>query len=148
MKRSLITIVSLCVLIGCTPDPKSPKGFSLPDGDSLRGQQIFAKLNCHACHTVTGVEFPALDTPAEASISLGGEKPNVVTYGDLVSSIINPSHRFAQGYSDEAIKTEGQSKMRIYNSEMTIDDLIDLVAFLQSHYKIKAYQPTPYVPYY
>ena len=81
-------------------------------------------------------------------VVLGGLTPNVKTYGDLVTSIINPSHRFALGYSDEETKTDGKSKMRLYNDQMTITQLIDLVAFLQSRYEVEAYQPTPYAPYY
>lgn len=142
-------IILLCLLsVGCTPSPTSSEGFSLPDGDPQRGELAFAELRCHACHTVKGVEFESLDSEPEATIALGGVTPRVRTYGDLVTSIINPSHRFAIGYPDEKIKTDGQSKMRSYNDEMTVSQLIDLVAFLQSHYEVKAYQPTPYMPYY
>ena len=143
-------LAMLCLLVsaGCTPDAKSPEGFSLPDGDPQRGQSTFARLQCHACHTVAGVEFAELDSPTEPIVALGGVTPRVRTYGDLVTSIINPSHRFAVGYSDQDVKADGESKMRLYNDEMTVTELIDLVAFLQSHYEVKAYQPTPYMPYY
>ena len=38
--------------------------------------------------------------------------------------------------------------MRLYNDELTVAQLIDLVSFLQAHYTVEAYQPTPYMPYY
>ena len=46
------------------------------------------------------------------------------------------------------MKVDGKSKMRLYNDEMTVTQLTDLVTFLQSHYDVRAYQPTPYMPYY
>jgi mono/diheme cytochrome c family protein len=144
----LIVAWLVFLIAGCMPDPKSPEGFSLPDGDPQRGKETFAQLQCHACHTVSGVEFEPLEVSDEQRIALGGVTPDVKTYGDLVTSIINPSHRFALGYPEEDVRADGESKMRMYNDEMTITQLIDLVAFLQSHYEVRAYQPTPYVPYY
>ena len=144
----LAAFVASCLLAGCTPDPKSGQGFSLPDGDAVRGKAVFVQLQCHACHTVSGVEFEKIEASEEDMVQLGGVTPRVKTYGDLVTSIINPSHRFALGYSDEEIKTDGDSRMRLYNDEMTVAELIDLVAFLQAHYDVEAYQPTPYMPYY
>ena len=38
--------------------------------------------------------------------------------------------------------------MRLYNDEMTVTQLINLVTFLEQHYKVEFYQPTPYVPFY
>ena len=148
MKPIVIFTLLLLVSIGCTPDPKSHEGFSLPDGDAQSGQATFAKLQCNVCHTVQGVEFENLESASEPIVALGGVTPRVKTYGDLVTSIINPSHRFATGYAEEDVKADGDSKMRLYNDEMTVKQLIDLVAFLQSHYEVRAYQPTPYMPYY
>jgi len=148
--KSLMLFVALLVAVasGCTPDPKSGEGFTLPDGDVARGQQTFVRLQCHACHTVSGVEFDKLESSEQRMIALGGVTPRVRTYGDLVTSIINPSHRFALGYADEEIKQDGKSRMRLYNDVMTVTEMTDLVTFLQSHYKVEAYQPTPYMPYY
>ncbi|TWT79601.1 hypothetical protein CA13_10050 [Planctomycetes bacterium CA13] len=148
MKVTLLAISVVCLAcMGCTADPKSAAGFTLPDGDVQRGQDTFAQLQCYACHSVTDIEFDAVET-SEEIVKLGGKTTRVRTYGDLVTSIINPSHRFAVGYADEAIKVDGQSKMRLYNNEMTVQQLIDLVAFLQSQYTVEQYQPTPYIPYY
>lgn len=150
MKSSTLVLLILGTFaVGCAPDPKSGAGFTLPDGSAERGQQTFVQLQCHACHTVSGLDLEQLDSSETQMIALGGVTANVKTYGDLVTSIINPSHRFAFGYSDEEIKTPaGKSQMRLYNDEMTIAQLIDLVAFLQSRYEVEEYQPTPYVPYY
>lgn len=150
MKSGLLVafVLVLISLSGCTEDPKSGTGFTLPIGDPGAGRQTFARLQCTACHTVDRVEFQANPQADVEVIALGGPTPKVITYGQLVTSIINPSHRFAVGYADEAVQTDGQSRMRIYNDEMTVTELTNLVAFLQQHYKVEAYQPTPYMPYY
>lgn len=146
-------------IVGCTPDPKSGKGFTLPEGDVERGKNAFTQLNCQACHSVVGVTFSEASEPTESKsanpesavqkmVALGGAKTKVQTYGDLVTSIINPSHRFAKGYDESQISEDGESKMRKYNDVMTAEQLIDLVAFLESHYSVKQYNPTPYGPYY
>ena len=139
---------AIVTITGCAPDPKSGDGFTLPEGDVERGQQTFARLQCNACHSVSGVDFEPVEVSEEKIIPLGGEKTYVTTYGDLVTSIINPSHRFAAGYKDEEIKTDGESKMKIYNDELTITQLSDIVTFLESHYQVRSYHPTPYMPYY
>lgn len=149
--KTIFAIATLFVLtaVGCTPDPKSGKGFTLPDGDVQRGQQIFMQLHCQACHTVSGVKFDALaNSPEQKMVALGGEKTRVETYGELVTSIINPSHQFAKGYPIDDIQADGESKMRKYNDEMTVQQLIDLVTFLESHYSVKKYEPSEYPPYY
>jgi hypothetical protein len=134
--------------VGCTPDPKSGKGFTLPEGDIERGQQTFVKLNRQACHTVAGVTLDdAESSPDHKIVTLGGTKSKVQTYGDLVTSIINPSHRLAKGYAEEDVASGGKSKMRLYNDEMTVQQLIDLVTFLESHYSVIQYDPTRDGPY-
>ena len=134
--------------VGCTPDPKSGKGFTLPVGDMDRGQATFVQMQCTACHTIPGVDFEKPENAEDKMIVLGGTKATVTTYGDLVTSIINPSHRFAAGYREDDVSTEGQSNMRIYNDEMTVTQLTDLVTFLEERYEVRAYQPHPYMPYY
>lgn len=144
---TLAAVVGLVFLSGCMTDPKSGEGFTLPDGDVAKGQATFARLQCNACHTVSGVSFADAETTEEPIFALGGEITRVRTYGDLVTSIINPSHRFAVGYKNEDAEAAGKSPMRIYNNELTVTELTDLVAFLQSHYRFKPYEPTPYRPY-
>ena len=64
------------------------------------------------------------------TIAIGGMRTRIATYGELVTSVINPSHRVARRYRDET----GDSPMRNYNEAMTVAELIDLVAFLQTQY--------------
>ncbi|MCA9111959.1 MAG: c-type cytochrome [Planctomycetaceae bacterium] len=150
MKRILSSCVCLIVLtslLGCEPGPKSGSGFTLPDGDVKRGEEAFVSLKCHACHDVKGVELPEVELDLEQEVVLGGEVPHISTYGELVTSIINPSHKLAKGYIPDVISTEGESKMINYNDAMTVQQLIDLVAFLQSHYRLRPQVPTEYPIY-
>jgi hypothetical protein len=141
-----LTFVSCAV--GCSNDPKSAKGFTLPEGDALQGQATFNMLRCYECHSVSQVELPAVDNPEQALIRLGGEVNTVKTYGELVTSVINPSHKLADGYLSDQVSTgAGKSKMKNYNDVLTISQLIDLVAFLQSHYELRSPDSTIYPPY-
>jgi len=144
----VITAVVVSALNGCTPAPTSGKGFTLPEGSVDRGQEAFVRLKCHACHSVSGVELPEIAAELETRVQLGGEVPRVSTYGELVTSIINPSHKLANGYAAPAVAMEGQSKMTKYNDLMTVQELTDLVAFLRSRYELRPIEPTHYRRYY
>lgn len=136
----LIRIFVFCACIGalaaCDIGPKSAKGFRLPDGNAAKGQEIFVELECISCHRVSGLELPAPVEPGPVTVILGGETQTIKTYGELVSSIINPSHKLIRGYPEETVSQDGKSLMRVYNDRMTVQQLIDLVAFLQSKYEV------------
>ncbi|TQV82499.1 c-type cytochrome [Exilibacterium tricleocarpae] len=145
---------SLCVLLpltllaaGCDTGPESPRGFSLPVGDAAKGEVVFQEFNCTACHTLKGKEGTS-DSDAEVPVVLGGKVTRVKTYAELVTSIINPSHRLAKGYPEEVIQENGQSKMTNFNAIMTVEQLANLVTFLQPHYELEKYEPTYYPSFY
>lgn len=137
----LVTLVAAIGLGACEADRMSEKGFSLPEGNALAGREAFVYMHCHECHTVTGEEFPALPLADPPFVELGGKVTRVKTYGELVTSIINPSHKLAKGYPVEMVTNNNESKMPVYNGYMTVQELIDIVAFLQPHYDV-------YVPQY
>ena len=144
MKRSylkLLAIGLLAGLAGCEADRMSEKGFSLPEGNALNGKDAFVYMHCHECHTVAGEELPALTMAEPPYVELGGRVTRVKTYGQLVTAIINPSHKLAKGYAVDAVSSDGESNMPVYNGYMTVQELIDIVAFLQPHYDV-------YVPQY
>ena len=148
-RRALLScVLTLTVAVaGCTPAQKSGKGFTLPDGDAEVGKTAFTQLNCHQCHTVAGTDLPLVED-REMNIRLGGEVSRIGTYGELVTSIINPSHRLAKGHLTEEVSADGESLMRNYNEILTVQQLIDLTAFLQSRYILRKYEPTEYPMYY
>jgi sulfur-oxidizing protein SoxX len=123
-------------MMACDAGPKSSMGFRLPDGDIEKGKAAFVELKCNLCHTVAGAELPSPEVIPPVMVNLGGQVRNIKTYGDLVTSIINPSHRLARGYKKESISTDGKSRMTDYTEVMTVRQMINLVAFLQSQYEI------------
>jgi mono/diheme cytochrome c family protein len=136
---ALVTLIlTVMLMVACAPKPESSRGFRLPDGDAAAGRATFVRLNCHGCHEVEGLELPEFDYagPPLVRVKLGGETTRVRTYGELVTSIINPSHRLIQGYPKADVSRDGESMMADYNDWMTVSQLIDLVAFLQSHYQV------------
>ena len=138
MGKLLTFTLAAALLVACMPSPDSPRGFRLPDGDAQAGQATFVRLKCHGCHDIEGVEFPEFDYmgPPLVDVTLGGRTTRVRTYGELVTSIINPSHRLIQGYPEEQVSADGESLMANYNDWMTVAQLIDLVAFLQGQYEV------------
>jgi hypothetical protein len=130
-------LLVLAALSGCDRDTMmSERGFRLPDGNAVAGREAFLNLQCHQCHTLVGEEFaqiPGVDPPY---VALGGKVTRVKTYGQLVTSIINPSHRLATGYEKAVVAADDESKMYVYNGYMTVQQLIDIVMFLQPHYDV------------
>lgn len=130
----LIAMTAMVLLAaGCEGGPKSGRGFRLPEGNAEKGKTAFVNLHCNACHTVQGVELPPPSSKSPITVVLGGEVMRVRTYGELVTSIINSSHIISEKYKQPL---EGKlSPMPEFNESMTVAQLIDLVAFLQPHYK-------------
>lgn len=124
------------VLGACGGDRMSEKGFSLPQGDAVRGKEAFLYMHCHECHTIAGLELPRVELSDPPFVELGGTVTKVKTYGELVTAIINPSHKLAKGYPMDSISVDGDSLMPVYNGFMTVQELIDIVTFLQPHYDV------------
>lgn len=125
-------VAVLLMLVACGPEPPA---FALPEGNVERGQALFVEYQCTTCHTVRDLDLPA---PAEAGpvrISLGGRVSRLATYEELVTSIVNPSHKLVRFKRPDEVTVEGESLMTVYNDVMTVTELIDLVAFLDSRYE-------------
>lgn len=135
------------ILSGCDQGVKSPRGFSLPEGNAENGKEVFLAMQCLACHSLDTVDDPDVEKDADIDVKLGGKVSRIKTYAELVTSIINPSHKLARGYDMSHIQEEGMSAMRNYNDIMTVTQLTDLVTFLQPHYELIKYNPTKYGPY-
>ena len=136
LNTAILIFMLATALAACERRPTSPAGFRLPDGDAMAGRQAFADMYCYDCHTVTDETFPEPMSPDFPSVRLGGKSTRVTTYGELVTSIINPSHKLARGYDPDDVSMNGNSLMRNYNHFMTVQELTDLVTFLQPHYEV------------
>jgi len=135
------------LMTACDSGPRGSFGFTLPDGDAEIGKTVYLAYQCNECHDSKAVtQLKAVEEP-EISVFLGGRTTRIKTYGELVTSIINPSHRLARGYAKKMISDSGVSRMPNYNDIMTVSELIDVVAFVQSSYVLQPFEPTIYPPY-
>jgi hypothetical protein len=132
---SCVLAVLAASFLACN-NPRSGAGFRLPAGDADRGKAALVDLKCHECHSVAGVDLPAPTAEPPVRVVLGGEISHVKTDGDLLTSIINPSHRIAVGYPRESVASARGSRMPDYGDLMTVRQAADLVAFLQTRYKV------------
>ncbi|MCC3861152.1 c-type cytochrome [Pseudemcibacter aquimaris] len=148
--KLLFIVLTGLFLVACDDGPKGSFGFTLPDGNAEYGQQYFVEFRCVDCHTVVGLEdelVAPFGIDPIMNVPLGGATHRIETYGELVTSIINPSHKVSSQYKMTPDTGDGQSVMRNYNSIMTVDELIDIVAFVQDQYTLKPYPPTTYKIY-
>jgi hypothetical protein len=94
-------------------------------------------MRCHACHEVVGAELPNPVAEPQVPVRLGGVVPAYRTDGELVTAIINPSHRITGGQDKRLVTSGGLSRMGDFGEVMTVRELVDLVAFLQSRYDVQ-----------
>lgn len=136
--RITVLLPAVCALLlaGCDVGPRSAAGFRLPDGDPEAGARAFVALQCNACHVISNYDLPPPAEEGPVQVTLGGEVTRVKTYGELVTSIINPSHKLVRWYPEEQVSEDGRSLMPGINDRLTVRELIDLVAFLQPHYDV------------
>lgn len=145
MRSVAIWAPLLCVLfVGCGSTAPS---FTLPNGNAEHGEAAFLQFRCYDCHRVQGVDLPPSEDTEHVSVELGVvDQPR--SYADLVTGIINPSHRLAKGYTPSLVSQDGKSRMPVYNDVITVTQLADLVAFLQAHSKVQPQNKTEYRDYY
>jgi hypothetical protein len=136
-----VGVIGLFTLGACRTYPDYTGDFRFPilRGDVARGQQAFVALGCNQCHAVSGVELPAFSGTRPVVVTLGGELIFAKTYGDLVTSIINPDHVLSERYLEQLPREERRavsSSPMYMNPDMKVSELIDIVAFLNSRYTL------------
>lgn len=127
-------LIILYVGTGCN---SQGKGFALPEGNLKTGKATFTKLKCNECHSISDIEWAG--NANDLHVALGGKVRFIKSYGELVTSVINPSHKISTNYyGQKTVRSneDNSSKMTNYNEVMTVQELIDIVTFLQSEYKI------------
>jgi len=143
LRSLLISLVALCALIcvsACDRDDRRQGAIYLPEGDAAKGEMYFVSLGCISCHSVIGAELPDPVEAGPVRVLLGSRTGRSMSYGRLVTSIVNPSHRLSGRYRKNEISQQGESLMTSYNDVLTVTQLTDLIAFLQKHY-VKAERP-------
>jgi len=131
--------VALAILLATAPAFAEPAttgavrmpedwAFAFPEGDPAVGRKVFMAMECYSCHRI---HLPGVQLPADS----GGIGPDLTpTYAQLpreylAESVIKAHPAVAApGYT----ATEGQAGMGNYNHFLTIQELIDLVAFLDN----------------
>jgi L-cysteine S-thiosulfotransferase len=135
--KALVVATLLSVGAGCSPGRYSSAGFRLPaDGNPERGKQAFVQLGCHSCHEVSGSDLPKPSVQPPVPVALGGEVVQRLSDAYLVTSMINPSYELAP-YPKEQITSGGVSRMPNYADKMSVRQMVDVVAFLQSKYVVR-----------
>jgi L-cysteine S-thiosulfotransferase len=138
-----IALSALCaavLLAGCVTSRKSTRGFHLPDGDPKAGEIVFTELRCHTCHEVVGAALPAPVADPPVPVVLGGVVSRPWTDAELMTAIVDPSYRLAYGHPKSLITSGTRSRMGDFRQSLTVQQLVDLVAFLQSKYEV---EPAP-----
>ena len=109
-----------------------PKGwkFLMPPGDAAKGREVFVTMECYACHAVKGEDFPKTSKrdhePGPDLTGMGAHHPSEY----FAESIINPNRVIIQGAGYTG--SDGLSKMPSYGDTMTMQQLVDVVAYLKS----------------
>ena len=135
----LFLISGVLILPACSEKPQPVKGFVLPEGDVAQGEQVFIKYNCHGCHAIAGVELPENEFEPPFILELGGKVYRVRNYGELMTSVVNPDHVISRKYIallEEADREALTSTMPYFIEDMTIAELIDVVAVLHAQYSL------------
>jgi cytochrome c2 len=105
-----------------------PKGwrFVPPPGDAARGREVFVRLGCFACHEVSGEKVPASSGVGPELSDVGRHHPA----GYILESILNPNAVVVKGAGYTG--ADGRSIMPDYRGQLSVSELIDLVAYLKS----------------
>jgi Cu/Ag efflux protein CusF len=106
-----------------------PKGwvFTMPKGDPIKGRAAYEKFSCYSCHEVRGENFPPLDKGQAVGPELSQMGPmHPLEY--FTESLVNPSAVAAKKYRGP----DGKSKMPHFNEDMTVQELVDVSAYLAS----------------
>ena len=150
MRQLFLTplFLSFLFLASCDFGPNSGRGFSLPEGNVDAGRATFVELECNACHSVGDIEHVAGRDDLDINVPLGGPVTAIKTYGNLVTSIINPSHKVSRCYANQGrITGDDGSAMIAYNEIMTVQQLVDLVTYLETNYELTPVTRTTYGRY-
>ena len=99
--------------------------FTMPKGDAVKGRAVFAKYECYYCHEVRGEDFLFAGVDYGPELSQMGPLHPLEYFAE---SIMNPNVVASAQYRG----ADGKSTMPSYNEKMTVQELIDVSAYLAS----------------
>ena len=133
---AVLAFAAACVACSTARDPA--RGFRLAgNGDIRRGQTAFQEFACTTCHEVAGANLPV---PAIQPVRLGGPVIHEPSDGYLVTAIINPRYHAERHAGADATGR----RMPEFADRMTVQQLTDIVAYLQSRYTLGSATPTEF----
>jgi len=140
--RLSLIVAYLGAIVACSTARDPARGFRLAgSGDLERGKALFLEYKCNTCHEVRGTNLP---NPPVQPVFLGGSVSAQPSDGYLVTAIINPAFHSAAYPAPNAMEN-GHPRMPEYASRMTVQQLTDIVAYLQSRYSLRPVQvPSEY----
>ena len=146
IRHSPVLLAAIVAIAAGCSDRSPSAGFRLPPGgNAVEGKAAFVSLGCPNCHSVSDLDLPRPAAPSPVPVVLGGTVNHLPTDGQMVTSIIYPSYELSR-YPARGVPAGGQSRMPHYADRMTVQQLADIVAFLQAQYKVRPAAP-PISPY-
>lgn len=136
MARGGLLLASLTILLCLTAAGGAvPPGwqFRLPAGDPTRGEAVFVRMKCGACHTVAGRDIGGVRPETgmvgpDLTGALAGQPAELLAERLITYDRFLPHGMFKATYS----RSDASSRMANYNEDLTVRDLIDLVTWLRS----------------
>lgn len=113
--------------LGASPlESKPPGAPGTPQAPLARGENLFYRLGCSACHVQTGnVLAPRLDGLWGRLIRLTGGREVLVDENYIRESILNPNAKISAGYTTPSI-------MPSFMGVVSEEELIELVQYIRS----------------
>ena len=130
MPRFSILLVWTLVLAGCATVDE----FALPTGNADAGRLAFISLGCTTCHSAAGAAYTGSDGGIHFPL---GSARYETSYIELVTSVINPSHRISYNANASGDLAQGdESRMPVFNDILTVRQLTDIVTYLAPQYEM------------
>lgn len=106
----------------------------LPNGDVEMGEKAFVRLGCSDCHAVAGRDDLPTPPPAPRGPDLGPVHAAHASAdpGGMATEIVSPGHIVASSSDDPPGSTDAGVEMTDLTATMSVRDLIDLLAYLES----------------
>ena len=126
----------IMVVAGCSRE-QPVEVFLPPQGDAVRGKQVFVAFECYQCHTIPDVILPERTEEPPLVLALGVRVHRVRDYGDLLTAVLYPDHAISPKFKAVARSAGLEDEipqMPDFTQEMTVAELIDLVEFLHAQY--------------
>lgn len=120
-----ITMMELHKLGGLPPGWK----FTMPAGDAQEGRQVFIKMQCSSCHVIQGESFFVNQKdvkPGPNLTGMGSHHPSEY----FAESILEPNEIIITGPGFTG--PDGLSIMPSYRDTLTLQEWVNLVAYLKS----------------